>query len=192
MILTDSDFRDLDAAERRAVMEFTIRPAGAQDAGEIAEVIQTVYSQMEHKEWFVADAAEYFIRVLSSGKASGFKAVDMQTGATAGVLATYYPGEEKENMGRDVGLSEAQCALAAHMDTMAVLPAYRGHHLQYQLMMAAEQELYRKGYRYLLASVHPDNHASKNTMLHAGYRIMATKEKYGGYLRHIMLKTLPD
>ncbi len=173
-------------------MEFVIEKARAQDAGVIAEVIQTVYAQMEHKEWFVADAADYFIRVLGEGKATGFKAVETQTGAVAGVLATYYPGEEKENMGRDIHLTPEQCALAAHMDTMAVLPASRGHHLQYRMLMAAEEEVYRLGYRYLLATVHPDNHASKDTMLHAGYHEMATKEKYGGYLRNIMLKILPD
>ncbi len=171
-------------------MEFIIERAGVQDAGAIAEVIQTVYAKMEHREWFVADDEPYFRKVLSSGQGMGYKATECQTGALAGVFTVFLPGESKENMGHDIGLSPQQCALTAHMDTAAVLLTYRGHHLQFQMMAEAEQDLYGLGYRYLMATVHPDNHASRNTMLRLGYQVMTTKEKYGGCLRNVMLKSL--
>ncbi len=162
------------------------------DADEIGQLIRKVYDGMEHKEWFAADAESYIRGMLSSDSAVTYKALESRTGEMAGILNAYLPGDSGENMGHDVGFSLEQCRLSAHMDTMAVLPEYRGHHLQYQMLLRAERDLYDLGCRYFFATVHPDNHASKNTMLRLGYKEMATKEKYGGYLRNIMLKIRTD
>ena len=43
------------------------------------------------------------------------------------------------------------------MDTAAVAPLYRGHHLQDRMMEVCEEEMKKRGMRYLLATVHPDN-----------------------------------
>ena len=76
------------------------------------------------------------------------------------------------------------------MDTAAVLPEYRGQKLQYRLMQMAEEELKKEGLRYLMCTVHPQNRYSRENVLRQGYEVAATKEKYGGYLRDILLKRL--
>lgn len=76
------------------------------------------------------------------------------------------------------------------MDSAAVRAEYRGNRLQYILMQEAEQELRTMGYRYLMCTVHPDNHFSRENVLRQGYRVMKTTEKYGGFIRDILLKEL--
>ncbi|MCD7832940.1 MAG: GNAT family N-acetyltransferase [Lachnospiraceae bacterium] len=119
-----------------------------------------------------------------------YKAISMDNGELAGIFTVAFPGDGPKSMGYDIGFCPEQCRQLAHMDSAAVLPQFRGFQLQYRLMAAAEEELRRMGFRYLAATVHPDNHASKGTMLRLGYLVMATKEKYNGNLRHIMLKAL--
>ncbi len=76
------------------------------------------------------------------------------------------------------------------MDSAAVLPAFRGFHLQRRLMKTAEEELQREGFRYLCCTVHPDNKSSLQSVLSQGYRIAKTCEKYGGFPRHILIREL--
>ncbi|MCD8075730.1 MAG: GNAT family N-acetyltransferase [Lachnospiraceae bacterium] len=117
-----------------------------------------------------------------------YKAISMDNGELAGVFTVAFPGDGPKSMGYDIGFCPEQCRRLAHMDSAAVLPKFRGFQLQYRLMAAAEEELRSMGFRYLAATVHPDNRASKGTMLRLGYQVMATKIKYNGALRHIMLK----
>ena len=76
------------------------------------------------------------------------------------------------------------------MDTAAVAPLYRGHHLQDRMMEVCEEEMKKRGMRYLLATVHPGNPYSLSNVQKRGYGIRATKEKYGRSLRHILCKEI--
>ena len=96
----------------------------------------------------------------------------------------------EENLGRDIGLPESELRKVVHMDSAAVLPSFRGFHLQRRLMKAAEEELQREGFRYLCCTVHPDNKSSLQSVLSQGYRIAKTCEKYGGFPRHILIREL--
>ena len=66
------------------------------------------------------------------------------------------------------------------MDSIAILPKYRGHKLQYRLMQTAEGDLRAKGFKYLMCTVHPDNCYSRDNIVSQGYESVAVKEKYGG------------
>lgn len=171
-------------------MEFIIEKAVASDARAIAEVIQTVYVSMENKDWYVADNEEYTTRMLEEGLGQGYVAREKASGSIAGILLITYPGDSKENLGHDIDFSKEQCLATVHMDSAAVLPAYRGNHLQQRLMQTAEEDLRREGYQYLMCTVHPDNRFSRGNVERLGYRLMKVKEKYGGYQRGIFLKEL--
>jgi ribosomal protein S18 acetylase RimI-like enzyme len=171
-------------------MEFTIEKAKPQDADAIADVIRQVYEAMEHKEWYVADNAEYTSRILSTGAGIGYLAREKESGAIAGILLVTIPGDAPENLGNDIGFTLEQRLATAHMESAAVLDAYRGNHLQYRLMQTAEAELAREGWRYLMCTVHPENRFSRGNVERQGYRLMKIKEKYGGCLRGIFLKEL--
>ena len=169
-------------------MEFRIEKALEADYREMAWLIQKVWDSLANKEWFAADNAEYTYGILAEGKGLGYKAVEAETGALAGVFMVTFPGKDEENLGYDIGLPEKELDLVAHMDSAAILPEYRGNHLQYQMMQEAEADLRERGFRYLMCTVHPENSYSRDNVLRQGYEVMATKEKYGGYLRDILMK----
>ncbi len=172
------------------VMEFRIEKAVESDYQLFADIIQTVWRGMDNKDWYFADDSDYTCHMLASGEGLGYKAFETKTGAVAGVFLAVMPGLSDENMGRDAGLPEEELPKVAHMDTAAVLPQYRGHQLQCRLMQAAEEDLRALGFRYLMATVHPDNIYSMNNGLKQGYRIIGEKIKHGGKRRAILMKEL--
>ncbi|MBE7720990.1 GNAT family N-acetyltransferase [Lacrimispora indolis] len=171
-------------------MEFLIERADPSDYLIMADVIQSVWQQIEQKDWFVADDSEYTRHTLTEGNGIGYKAFEAESGTLAGVFIAALPGDREENLGRDIGLSQEELGKVAHMESVAILPEYRGNGLQYILMKTAEEELRKQGFRHLMCTVHPENKYSRNNMIKQGYRVVLTKEKYGGYLRDILLKEI--
>lgn len=171
-------------------MEFSIKRAYLSEYQALADVIQTVWKGIERKDWFVADEPDSIRCLLEEEKGIAFKAIEKNSGAMAGVLivAMYENGEE--NLGNDIGLPKEELSAVAHMESIAVLPAYRGLKLQDSLMQEAEKELALRGFRYLMCTVHPENIYSKANAASQGYKIVMTKEKYGGYIRNILMKKL--
>ena len=169
---------------------FTILRADANDISVFSHILQTVWSNMEHQDWFAIDDDVYITRMLTTKEGLCYKAIETATGAVAGLFMVALPGLGEANLGHDIGFTEEQLLQTAIMDSAAILPEYRGHHLQYRLMQTAEADLKDMGYRYLTVTVHPDNHSSHNTITRQGYRFIRQKEKYGGLLRDILLKEL--
>lgn len=170
--------------------KFQILPAADADADALAGIIDTVYQQMEHPSWFMPDDADYIRKLMNPGQGLVWKAVEEETGAYAGVFMLLFPGETKENLGNDAGLSEEERQKVAHVESVAILPEYRGHGLQYRMMQMAETVARKKNYAYLLCTVHPENRFSRNNMVKMGFHSVVTKEKYGGFLREVMMKQL--
>ena len=171
-------------------MDFIIEKALPSDYQLFADIIQSVWEGMPQKEWFMADNAEYTYKMLTSGRGVGYKAIEITTNKVAGTFMATIPGLEEDNLGYDIGFSREQLLLTAHMDSVAILPLYRGQKLQYHLMQEAEQELKQRGIHYLLCTVHPDNHYSRNNILRQGYHVVAQKEKYGGNIRDSLMKQI--
>ncbi len=173
-------------------MDFQIERAREEGYSSLIHLISEVYDQIPpgQKDWFVVDPEEETMRRLKNGIAWGYTAVETESGALAGVFTVVFPETSPANLGRDVGLPEEALPLVAHMDTAAIVPAYRGYGLQKRMMEYAEEELRQAGYRYLCCTAHPQNKYSKNNILAEGYRVAATKEKYGGFLRDIFVKEI--
>lgn len=184
--------------ERKMEQEFWIRRAEDADVSAIVSAMETVKAGMEHPEWYVTDDTDYvrnhitrdgFIMVAERGQDftrefAGFFMVDFPE-----VRRQWEPSvEESDNLGCELRLDEEQRKQVAHMDSVAVLPKFRGCHLQRRLLEAAERELEHLPYVYYLCTVHPDNRASLFTMLHRGYVIVAEKEKYQGLKRLVLYK----
>lgn len=176
--------------DRDWIMEFLIEKAAVGDYQAMADVIGAVWQQLERKDWFIAGDSEYTYAMLQEENGIGYKAVETDSGNLAGIFIAAFPGIGEENLGRDIGLSEAELEKVAHMETIAILPRYRGYGLQYSMMQNAEAELKKRGYRYLMCTIHPENIYSKNNAIRQGYEVILTREKYGGYLRDILLKKL--
>lgn len=171
-------------------MNFTIERALPSDYLLFTDIIQYVWEHMEHQEWFAPDNADYISRTLAPGHGIGYKAVEETTKDITGIFLVAIPGLDESNMGYDIGLSESQLLQTVHMDSAAILPMYRGHGLQYRLMQKAEEDLKELGFHYLLCTVHPENHYSRNNILKQGYEFVLQKKKYNGMIRDIMLKRI--
>ena len=171
-------------------MEFVIERASGKDAKMMADIIEKVWEDIVNKEWFVADDKDYTTRILKEENGLGYKAVEKDSGTVAGIFIVSLPGMREENLGRDIELAKEELGKVAHMESVAILPSYRGNGLQYALMQQGESDLRKMGYRYLMCTVHPDNSYSRNNVIRQGYEAVLTKEKYGGYIRDILLKKL--
>ena len=79
-------------------------------------------------------------------------------------------GWKKKIWGYDIGMQGRQLYECAIMDTVVVLPEYRGMHLQYEMMQTVERKLHKEGYRYLLCTVHPENKFSRENVKRQGYK----------------------
>lgn len=174
--------------------DFTIRRAVMEDLDPIVTMMEEIKAGMEHPEWYVIDHRDRMRRHIED---EGFILVaETADGMLAAFFMVDFPGARPkdseddldENLGEELCLDDAQLDLVVHMDSAAVRPEYRGHHLQGRLLEAVERELENDPGEYYLCTVHPDNHASLNTMLRHGYVIIRTKEKYGGLRRHVLYK----
>ena len=162
---------------------------GRERLREAYEIVNKVDQGMNVPEWFVAESYEEFDFWMNEERGILYLAVDEDENVGAMFFAIL-PGLHPDNLGYDLNMEEEQLKLCAMMDTAAVLPGVRGHHLQYEMMQHAEADLREMGYKYLLCTVHPENIFSRSNVMKQGYEKLLTKEKYGGFLRDIWMKQI--
>lgn len=168
--------------------EFIIRRAVAADADIIYGCMISVYNSLDDKSIFVCENIEYVRRNITE---HGFAVVaETDSGRMAGAFVFEYPGQEINNLGRDIGLLESELDKVVHMDTVVVLPEYRGYGLQERMLVFAENMINKDKYRYYMATAAPCNAPSVNTFIKCGYRIVKVTEKYKGLTRAILRKDI--
>lgn len=163
-----------------------LRRAVEEDVPEIVRLMQEAAGQLEDKTLFVCDDADFVRQHIAK---RGFVVIACtEDGVIIGSLLLRYPGMDADNLGRDMGLDDANLRKVAHVESAVVAGDYRGNGLQGLMLQYAEKLLDRKRYQYLCATVSPNNPASFLTLEQNGYRCIMTKEKYAGYLRRIYCK----
>ncbi len=168
--------------------DFLIRQATSEDAEEIYKVMQTVHSRLVDKSIYVCDSWED-VKAMLAEDGFGVVALDRKQ-KIVGCLLCKYPGDSQENLGRDVRLPKPELAKVVHAESAVVLEEYRGNSLQSKMLLAAERLIDKEKYRFLLATVSPENPASFKTLEQNGFQHIVTKEKYGGLLRRIYRKII--
>ena len=168
-------------------MEYEIKIAVQEDIEQISQVMEAIAEGMEAEDYFVSSDREY---ISGHIEAEGVTYLVLDDDQIMGYLIIDIPGVQQRNLGYDIGLAKARLGGVAHMDTIVVVPEYRGHGLQKMLLHYGEQRMKERGCTDLMATVHPDNAASLKSLLGSGYEIRKTALKYNGYLRHILHKTI--
>lgn len=178
-------------------MEFEIKRALPEDGDRLTAIMEEVTEGLANPAWFVDDDAEYIkahvghIPVKAGDCGFILKAVCMEEGQeeTAGFFMVDFPGTGDRNLGHHIMLEGEKLIKVAHMDSVVILPKYRGHKLQYKLIEAAEEILRQEtDYEIWMATVHPDNKYSLDNVQALGYQIVAEAKKYGGYPRYVLMK----
>ncbi len=168
--------------------DFLIRQATMDDVEAIYDMMLKVEADLPDKTLFVRDDLEEVEKLVGQ---SGFGVVACDhAGELAGSFLFKYPGLVEDNLGRDVGLTKAQLEQVVHMESVVVLPEYRGNHLQGRMLRFGEALISKSKYHIFLATVSPNNPASYLTFENNGYELVMTKEKYGGFMRRIYQKTV--
>ena len=180
-------------------MEFQLIRAVPQDAKALACIMETVTTGMNNPEWFMDDDEDYITAHIGHTPLCkedvGFimKAVADVDGkeVLAGFFMVAFPGPVEKNLGNHIEMSTEELCGVAHMDSVVILPEFRGYGLQSKLVNKAEEILLKEtDYRVCMCTVHPDNKYSLNNMLNHGYKVVAEALKYGGYRRFILKKEI--
>lgn len=166
----------------------TFRPASTSDADSIAVLSERVQAALPCPDFFVISGAER-IRWKLENDAFAILACDGDDVVAFHIFEVPSPKSD-ENLGRDVGLDESELGHVLHMDSVAVLPQYRGLGLQRQMMRMGEDEGMRFGRTVFLATVDPRNTPSVRSFLGDGYDIVLVREGYyvPGVPRAVVMK----
>jgi ribosomal protein S18 acetylase RimI-like enzyme len=96
----------------------------------------------------------------------------------------------ESNLGSEVGLGEEELCKTAHLQVVAVHPAYRGNSLQMRMTERHLQVLREMGYEHVCSTVSPQNPFSLRNFLQQGFVIKALKVKFSSQWRYIVYKNL--
>lgn len=160
--------------------------AKMEDAREIHQVMWNVYANLEQKELYYPDSLE-FIKNCIREKGFAVKACS-PSGRIMGFLIVYFPTTKEDHMGQYIDLTQEDYEKSAYMDSIAVLPEYRGLGIQKQLIEYAEKSEKLKEYLHLFATVSPENLYSLKNFQAEGYQIISTVFKYANLERHVLYK----
>ncbi|OLS38769.1 N-acetyltransferase [Alkalihalophilus pseudofirmus] len=168
---------------------YHIRRLTLKDMSAILEVQQIVLSTLENKERLQPLSEKEFTVILEG---DGVILGVFVKGSLTAFRALWFPGDDEENLGRDLGLSSSEQRKVVHQEISIVHPDYRGNGLQKRLAALVMNELAERTseYEYVCCTVHPFNIPSLKDKLAQGMRIVKLKEKYAGHLRYILLKKL--
>lgn len=161
------------------------RRALKEDVEAVYELMMEVYDGLAEKSCFVPEEKENLYDYVDKGMI--FLACDGDK-RLAGYFLVIYPGAGAENLAADLGFSAAKQKKTAHMESCCVREEYRGSGMEKDFLRIAEQCIDGKKYKYLMGTVSPSNAASVKSFEDCGYQVVRTQEKYGGLLRHIMMK----
>lgn len=165
--------------------EIQIVRAVKEDVPMIMHIMDTAFSLVPDKSWYCTDDENFMQQHIEE---KGFVLKAIVDGEMAGFLVVRFPKNEADNLGSYADLPEKEMQYVAHMESAAVLPAYRGMGIQKKLMEEGEELVRKSGYRYLMGTAHPENTFSVHNFQKLGYEIIAEDRKYGGYPRYIFLK----
>lgn len=169
-------------------MRLEIRLALSKDARAIADLMVEVRDGLANPEYYVISDLERVQWKLTENSYA-YLAYDGEKLVAFHIFMM--PGlDPEENLGYEIDLSEDELRRVACLDSVAVLPGYRGRGLQRHLMKLGEQEALKRGLDIFMATVDPRNTPSLKNFLDAGYGIAAMREHMyeQGLPRAILLK----
>lgn len=101
------------------------------------------------------------------------------------------PGEAADNLGRDLNLPPEELGSIAHLQAIAVHPAYRGSGLQRRMEMAHLKVIEDLGIKHVCCTISPQNPVSLCNTLECGFLIKGLRLKFEGWWRFILHRSRP-
>lgn len=174
-------------------VDFYVKYIEPTEINEVLELQDYIYDRLEIKEIFVRDTEAELRNALAD------KGIIFGIYTKEGRLAAYrfinVPGENENNMGKDLYMPKSEYHKVVHLETTVVHPDFRGLGLQKLTLDYAIKWTIANGYRYLFCTVSPYNPVSLNNIMAGGLKARHLKKKYAtdehdGYLRYILYRDL--
>lgn len=170
-------------------MEILIEEATINDIEEIVKLKKDIWNKLENKEWYIIDSTnqEYLKNQLEN---NGIIIKSINKNKIVGFLIITNDLKKEEDIIKKVHLEEKVDG-CIELANGAVDSEYRGNNLYIKMAKKAEKIIksrYQK--KYILATVHPDNFASLNSLLKIGYEVKCKTKMYGNLDRYIVIKEL--
>ena len=105
-----------------------------------------------------------------------------------GYFMLFFPHSSSKNLGIDLHLPESELPFVVHLDTVAVIPAYRTTTLSLRLFDQVFLALESLPYHHICATVSPHNPPSARLCIKKGLVVRAIKLKFTNKLRYILYK----
>ena len=170
-------------------MKFQIKEATIKDVDEILKLKKDIWEKLENKEWYVIDGTNkeflnrelenngLILKAISNNKIVGFLIISNYLKKDSFIIQKLH-FEDKTDM-------------CIELSNGAVDIKYRGNNLYIEMAKMAEEIIInRYNKKYILATVHPNNMASLNSLLKIEYKIICKSKMYGNLDRYILLKKL--
>lgn len=156
---------------------------------EVLQLQQKVYDFMDNKDLYVPLTKEEFHYILAGNGIVFGAYVDHEL---IGLMALQYP-DDKDNLGREIDLTEDELKHVAHFECAFILPEYQGNKIHLELNkhlieMAKKNQLFR----HILVTIHPENYPSIYAHLSLNIYIIQLKQKYNGLWRYIFYQNIVD
>jgi ribosomal protein S18 acetylase RimI-like enzyme len=152
---------------------------------EIVALQNIIYRSLPDQEIFKRSTAD-FIRDLFRVERSILGVLTIE-GLVAYSMINF-PGKSKENLGRDISLSDIELKKVAHLQAIVVHPSYRGNSLQARMAHHHLKIIRNNCYKHVCCTVSPKNPISLKNIMSCGFVIRGLKPKFGGYMRYILYK----
>lgn len=166
--------------------EITVKACTKDDLGELLELQQEVIASLTTDSFLQPLSEEEFLNIITG---NGLMIGAFHSGELIAFRALLIPkADEEDHLGKDAGIAEEEWAQVIYSEVSNVKPSFRGNGLQKLLGKIIIDEIDRKKFRYLCATVAPFNIASLLDKFAHGMYIIALKEKYQHMLRYILLK----
>ena len=166
-----------------------IHPASPDDAETIRYIMDQIMLCIQDQTWFVDDSVDYIRRQIEADE--GYILKYMVGHQMAGYLTIHFPGDEEDHLASFTDLERSEWKRAAYIDSVCVLPEYRGRGIFASLLSRAIREEINNGMHvHLFSTIHPDNNYSRRILEQAGFSPVASVLRYGGLPRLVMYRKL--
>ena len=158
-------------------------------APQVEGLQEYILNTLVNKEYYfpLTPAELRYILTREGGMALGA----LVEGQLIGFCAVYFPRDNNDNLGRDVGLIGPELRQVVHLEACFVHPDYRGNGLQTKMSAhLLERVSTLKEYRHLFSTVMPANIPSLISQFKQEMKIVALKQKYNNSWRYIFYRDL--
>ena len=180
---------EVDHQPTQRVTHVTARKLVGDDYYIISKLQQEIVNDLSDKETF-QPLTEDELRYILEG--SGLNIGVFTGDDLIAYRSLLYPGDNYENLGRDIDLPYEEQMKVVHQEISLVHKDYRGNGLQQTLAKVIMQQLKSSStyFTHLCCTVSPLNIPSLKDKFNQQMVIVDVKEKYEGYLRYIFYKHL--